>query len=181
MNPSTLAPHFYALSQALPQAWKNGGGTTRELLAWPPSAQGTNDWQLRVSVADITKDGAFSHFAGVHRAFAVIEGAGVKLQNLDGWQSVTQESEPVNFEGADAPDCKLIDGATTDLNVMWKHGQAAKLTRAYAGESSMSRGFYSLVDCGLWWQGSKPSAPWSAPPTTLFKTGSHIGWWIDFI
>ena len=43
----------------LPQPWRNGGGRTRELLVWPAGdgLGGTTDWQLRVSVADITKNG----------------------------------------------------------------------------------------------------------------------------
>ncbi len=52
--------------------WRNGGGTTRELLARP-----TDDaWRVRVSVADVVADGPFSSFADVSRWFAVIDGAG---------------------------------------------------------------------------------------------------------
>jgi environmental stress-induced protein Ves len=35
------------------QPWRNGGGLTRELCTWPPGAA----WQVRVSVADITRMG----------------------------------------------------------------------------------------------------------------------------
>jgi environmental stress-induced protein Ves len=35
---------------------------------------------LRISVAEITRDGPFSAFAGVQRWFAVLEGAGVMLR-----------------------------------------------------------------------------------------------------
>ncbi len=38
-----------------PQPWRNGGGQTRELLAWPTGA----DWKLRISRADIESDGRF--------------------------------------------------------------------------------------------------------------------------
>ena len=58
-----------------PQSWKNGGGLTRELLAWPAR----DGWALRISVADIRADGPFSAFAGVDRWFAVLEGNGVRL------------------------------------------------------------------------------------------------------
>ena len=51
------------LCDAPEQAWRNGGGITRELLAWPADAP----WQLRVSVAEIIKDGNFSAFPGVQR------------------------------------------------------------------------------------------------------------------
>ena len=42
-----------------PQPWRNGGGVTRALLTWPHA----DDWAVRVSVADITRDGPFSAFA----------------------------------------------------------------------------------------------------------------------
>ena len=61
-----------------PQAWRNGGGSTRELLAWPAGA----DWRVRVSVAEIGADGPFSAFDGVERWFAVLSGAGVVLSRV---------------------------------------------------------------------------------------------------
>jgi environmental stress-induced protein Ves len=57
-----------ALGHASEQTWRNGGGSTRELLAWPEAT----DWQARISVAEITRDGPFSAFAGVQRWFAVL-------------------------------------------------------------------------------------------------------------
>ncbi|MEO8526020.1 MAG: HutD family protein [Caldimonas sp.] len=48
------------------QPWRNGGGVTRELLAWP----GVGDWCVRVSIADIEADGPFSTFSGVQRESA---------------------------------------------------------------------------------------------------------------
>ena len=50
--------HTVALADVPAQAWRNGGGTMRELLAWPDAS----DWQLRVSVAEIEADGPFSAF-----------------------------------------------------------------------------------------------------------------------
>jgi uncharacterized protein len=158
--------------------WKNGGGVTRELLIWPPESKGTDDWQLRISVADITKDGVFSSFEGVQRAFAVIEGAGVQLQLNGEWQDVTTESDPVLFDGADAPDCKLIQGATRDLNVMWRGDHQVSLTRAYAGESANCRAFFSKVNQSLTWMSAKAFFPSSKYAN---DNKQHIGWWIDFL
>jgi len=47
-----------ALPNTQPSPWKNGGGTTRELLAWPDP----QDWTLRLSVAQVEADGPFSRF-----------------------------------------------------------------------------------------------------------------------
>jgi uncharacterized protein len=43
------APSLVRVAEIAPVAWRNGGGVTRELLAWPDP----EDWLLRVSVADI--------------------------------------------------------------------------------------------------------------------------------
>ena len=146
-RPSRL--HTVRLQEATAQPWRNGGGVTRELLAWsandgPSGAdaarQGgtssTSHWDLRVSVADITQDGPFSAFPGISRCFAVLEGAGVVLRLREQDQALTAASEPVAFDGAEAPGCRLISGPTRDLNLMVQHraGQAW-MQRAQAGQS----------------------------------------------
>jgi len=107
-------PNRIALADCLPQPWRNGGGTTRELLAWPRSG----DWLVRVSVAEIARTGDFSSFPGVMRCFAVLEGAGVELALPGRRLALTAHSEPVQFDGALAPHCRLLDGPTQDLNFM---------------------------------------------------------------
>lgn len=103
------------LADCAPQPWRNGGGLTRELLAWAPD---DGPWQVRVSVADITRDGPFSAFPGVERGFAVLEGAGVRL-DVDGVERrLTPDDAPLHFAGEAAPGCRLIDGPTRDLNLM---------------------------------------------------------------
>ena len=96
------------------QPWRNGGGVTHELLAWP-DAQG---WLLRVSVADINQAGPFSAFDGIHRWFAVIDGAGVVLGLPAGDVAVGPDDAPLHFDGEAAPGCRLISGPTQDLNLM---------------------------------------------------------------
>lgn len=98
-----------------PQKWLNGGGWTRELLAWPHPA----DWTLRISVADIEADGPFSAFEGVQRWFAVLSGAGVRLYDYE----LHVDSELINFDGALAPDCELVAGPTRDFNLMHRRGR----------------------------------------------------------
>jgi uncharacterized protein len=112
-----------------PQPWRNGGGRTRELLAWPPGP----DWRLRLSLADIEADGPFSAFAGVQRWFAVIEGAGVHLQLPQGPRTVGRDDAPLQFDGAAAPGCTLVDGPTRDLNLMLR-GVTGALHRATGGQ-----------------------------------------------
>jgi environmental stress-induced protein Ves len=102
-----------ALSAVAATPWRNGGGVTRELLAWPTA----QDWQVRVSVADIAQDGPFSPFPGMERWFAVIEGAGVELRFGDTAKLVPL-GVPLRFDGAVAVHCSLPAGPTRDLNLM---------------------------------------------------------------
>jgi len=102
-----------------PLPWRNGGGSTRELFTWPG---GEAPWQLRISVADITRDGPFSAFDGVDRWFAVLQGAGVRLGLPGGRQALDVASPPLQFAGEDAPGCWLTDGPTRDLNLMLLRG-----------------------------------------------------------
>ena len=109
-------PSLISLLITPAQPWKNGGGTTRELLK---DAEG----RYRISVAEVTEDGAFSSFPKTQRWFAVLTGEGVHL-NIDGVAtSQTTASEPLCFEGAADTSCRLLEGATQDLNLML-HGVA---------------------------------------------------------
>jgi environmental stress-induced protein Ves len=125
-----------------PQAWRNGGGLTRELLAWPSR----DHWALRVSVADIRADGSFSSFDGVDRWFAVLEGGGVMLALPEGKRCLGMDDAPLPFRGEAAPDCELLEGPTRDLNLMLRRdaGRGA-MQRAQAGEAFAPRvGFRAL-------------------------------------
>ncbi len=126
--------HTVALADVAPSAWKNGGGTTRELLAWP----GPADWVFRLSVAEVQADGPFSSFVGVQRWFAVLSGAGVRLQvgALAPYEVhvLTSVSAPFCFDGALPVDCTLIDGATQDFNLMVRTDQARAQMQRVAGK-----------------------------------------------
>ncbi len=111
--------HVTELSGVMPQPWRNGGGVTRELLAWPAGSGA--DWLVRVSVADIERDGPFSPFPGVQRCFAVLQGAGVVLDFSGVEKTLTKVSAPLSFDGVAAPGCRLVNGPTRDLNLMGRH------------------------------------------------------------
>jgi environmental stress-induced protein Ves len=96
------------------QHWRNGGGTTRELLAWPQR----QDWTVRLSVADVQSSGPFSRFDGVERWFAVLEGDGVVLAGGLGTHRLTGDSDPFRFDGGVPVECTLAHGPTRDFNLM---------------------------------------------------------------
>ncbi|QFU16311.1 HutD/Ves family protein [Microvirga thermotolerans] len=108
--------------------WKNGGGTTAEVAAFPPgSSFDTFGW--RVSMADVASDGPFSVFPGIDRTLIVVEGGGIELTvegvpyRLDG------PSAKLSFSGDDRTSGRLLSGPIRDLNVMTRRGQFRHRTR----------------------------------------------------
>lgn len=122
------------LAQTTPSPWKNSGGVTRELVAWPDAA----NWDWRMSVAEVASDGAFSCFDGVHRWFVVLSGNGVQLQMEDAVHTLTTASEPFGFDGAASVDCTLISGATQDFNLMTRNSKANASMRRLSGKENLT-------------------------------------------
>ena len=56
--------------------WKNGLGSTTEIAIFPANAK-LDDFDWRVSMAQVTSDGPFSSFPGIDRTLLVIDGAGI--------------------------------------------------------------------------------------------------------
>jgi hypothetical protein len=162
-------------SDAAPVPWKNGGGVTRELLRLP--ADGSDDWTLRISVADIDADGPFSPFPGVTRWFAVVEGPGVRLRWPDRAVHLRRGDAALRFDGADAPDCTLLGASTRDLNVMVREarGSVALGAAAFDDETSPgfgeTLGFFALRAVTLHGASDRPvevpalSLAWNDPPS----------------
>lgn len=120
------------LAEAAPEPWRNGGGVTRTLLQ-RPHAGGGEPWRLRLSVAEVARDGPFSAFPGVRRWFAVLDGEGVALALPHGERVLHALGEPLEFDGAAAPGCRLLGGPTRDLNLMLR-GAAGALHRTHPRE-----------------------------------------------
>ena len=116
--------HQVPLDSIAPTAWRNGGGTTRELLAWPHPGE----WTVRISVADVARSGPFSAYPGVSRWFAVLAGEGVMLDIEGARHALRPDADPVQFDGAARVHCDLPSGATQDFNLMLRGG-AGKLER----------------------------------------------------
>lgn len=124
--------------------WKNGMGETREVIALP-DPENPAGFLWRVSMATVAADGPFSHFPGIDRSIAVMQGQGMRL-DVDGLQvDVLNGCAPYSFAGEANVSSILIDGPTVDLNAMslrssWSH----KMTRLDAnathvrGEAEMS-------------------------------------------
>ncbi|ODT65206.1 MAG: hypothetical protein ABS75_32405 [Pelagibacterium sp. SCN 63-23] len=105
--------------------WKNGGGATTELAAWPDGA-GLDDFEWRVSVADVASDGPFSHFPGRDRTLFLIDGAGLELSIGGAVLTLDLSQRRAAFPGDAPTHGRLLAGPIRDLNVMtrrdgWRH------------------------------------------------------------
>ena len=100
------------------QRWKNGLGWTREILREPAGAE---DFDLRLSIAEIDHDCDFSAFPGVARSLVLLEGAGMTLRFEDGEERhLAPPHGRINFAGERRLHCTLSDGPTRDFNLMWR-------------------------------------------------------------
>ena len=100
------------------ERWRNGHGWTREVLRMP---EGADDWDWRLSIAEIEHDGPFSSFPGIERILVLLHGNGVRLRFDDGeLREVVPPYGRVRFAGERALTGELIDGPTHDLNLMWR-------------------------------------------------------------
>ncbi len=106
--------------QVAPTRWKNGGGTTRLLLALP----GDDDWHLRVTLADVESEGPFSPYPGIQRWIALVDGDGMRLDFGGRPQTLRLGDLPLAFDGGAPPSGHPLGGRTRDLNLMNRGGQA---------------------------------------------------------
>lgn len=108
--------------------WKNGLGSTTEIAIFPADAK-LDDFDWRVSMAQVTSDGAFSSFPGIDRTLLVIDGAGIDL-DVAGYASVRIDRGTIHsFPGDQPTSAILIDGSIKDLNVMSRRGLVSQHVR----------------------------------------------------
>ncbi len=106
--------------------WKNGGGTTTELFRLDRN----NEQILRLSKANVSQSGPFSHFADTDRFLTLLEGRGFEL-SIDGTSlKLEQAYQWVRFKGEANVECKLIDSECLDFNVMVKRGSCTLTVQA---------------------------------------------------
>jgi uncharacterized protein len=97
--------------------WKNGMGSTTEIAISPADAK-LDDFDWRVSMAQVASDGPFSSFAAIERTLLVLEGNGLDL-SVAGQPTVRIDRDTIYaFPGDQPTSATLVDGPIVDLNVM---------------------------------------------------------------
>jgi environmental stress-induced protein Ves len=137
-------------SSFLTVPWKNGGGVTREILRAPPESDAF-DWRL--SLATIDLPGPFSAFDDYHRTLVLVRGAGVELNfSQHGTSRLSAVGQTVSFDGAWQTSCTLLDGPSTDLNLIVSKDRARSACRAVqltATETLQTADWSELLVCCL--------------------------------
>jgi uncharacterized protein len=95
------------------QAWANGAGTTTLIASGPHE----NDWLWRLSIADITQDGAFSPYPDTRRQFVTLD-APIRLRFGNQRDVELLRLSVTHFDGADAPHAHLPETPTRAFNLM---------------------------------------------------------------
>jgi uncharacterized protein len=113
--------------------WKNGGGVTREIAAYPVGAS-LDTFVWRVSVADVERSGPFSQFPGIDRKLVLLAGSGMHLAQARGATHALMEPLAVAaFDGEAAVDAQLVDGATRDFNLMVRRDRSDATLEIWPG------------------------------------------------
>ena len=166
---------FFDLANMPATPWKNGGGSTRELVCWPPAtaaAGGMDSFDWRVSVATIAAPGPFSAFAGVDRQIMLLGGDGVHLTS-SGWQHTLAERwQPFAFSGDEAVDCTMLGGISTDFNLMLRRGVWDGTLQVVRSEPPPTGAGLCMVLQGRW-------QTVQAGQAARVLTAGQGAWWLD--
>tara|TARA_Y100001960_G_scaffold319311_1_gene390445 strand:+ start:125 stop:730 length:606 start_codon:yes stop_codon:yes gene_type:complete len=97
--------------------WKNGLGHTTELAINSDGDLDNFDWRL--SIANVVNDGNFSNFSGYQRHLILIEGEGIILDHGNGEiDNLTNLLDIAHFDGGSNTYGSLVNGGIKDFNIM---------------------------------------------------------------
>ena len=105
------------------ERWRNQLGWTREILRLDAAARPVDgdDWDWRLSIAEIEQDAAFSAFPGIERELVLLSGNGLRLRFDDGeLHELHPPHDKLRFAGERSVHGELVDGTTHDFNLMWR-------------------------------------------------------------
>lgn len=147
-----------------PQRWKNGAGTTREIARGPEGA-GIDDFDWRISLAEVERDAPFSTFPRIDRCIVVLHGAGMAMHGGDG--GLVQTLHPLlpwSFDGEQVLSARLLDGPCSDFNVMTRRGRWRADMRVLHSGAAVASGHVTMLLSvhGTWQAGGELLEPMQA-------------------
>ncbi len=111
-----MVTHVLRFARASTSRWWNNGGVTHE-IARRTNKVDTNAFDWRISVADVTAPGPFSHFPGIDRVLIFCEGQEMSV-TVDGLAHDLSRWTLFYFSGDADVSGAVPSGATRDLNIM---------------------------------------------------------------
>lgn len=140
--------------------WRNDGGWTRELLR-SPAVGPPDDFDWRVSVADVEADGPFSAFDGYDRLLVLLDGAGMDLHFTETGQTMRLRAgnRSARFRGESPIHATLFDGPTTDFNLIWRRDRFLGAARLVGSADEVGVGGGDGVVAGLFMVSGTASCP----------------------
>lgn len=151
--------------------WKNGGGVTSDVFLYPEGA-GHGDFDIRLSLAPIVEEGAFSSFPGIDRHITRLSDAPLSLVFGPETREL-KRLEPLYFDSVQAPHSRLPEGPARVLNVMTRRGRwNAQVMPAYGATEPLlaapDGGFVVLhAVSGTWQVGHRLGSALVRPGETL--------------
>lgn len=144
--------HRFDTAAISPTPWKNGGGTTLELLCSPPGAT-LADFDWRVSIATVAASGPFSRFPGIDRTIVLLSGEGMHLRSADGSidHPLIEPGIPFSFPGEAPVEASLVGGVSRDFNLMTRRPQLGEV-KVLREAASLALGTQGLLyaTAGRW-------------------------------
>jgi len=124
-EPYTYGMRIVAPAEFRAQPWKNGGGVTHEIVRWPDS----EDYDVRISLADDRVAGPFSQFPGYRRWSFLAGTAPIVLEVAGRPHELVALGDHLEVGGEVAIRCALPAGPTRLLNFLVRHGVDAQIGR----------------------------------------------------
>jgi uncharacterized protein len=119
MDSTALQSRVIPANEYRRERWRNGLGWTREIHA--NRAGGSEDWDWRLSIAEVEQNAPFSAFPGIERELVLLHGNGLRLRFDDGESCLLEPPHGrMRFAGERAVVGELVDGTTHDFNLMWR-------------------------------------------------------------
>jgi environmental stress-induced protein Ves len=110
--------------------WKNGQGETTELAINDNGTLEQFDWRL--SIASVIKEGAFSNFNGYYRNLVLIEGEGICLKHDDDKiDNLKKRLDIARFSGGCKTYGSLTNGAIKDFNIITNIKKISPIVHCY--------------------------------------------------
>ena len=154
--------------------WKNGGGVTNDVLLLPKGSTQDN-FDIRLSLAPIVTEGAFSAFPGIDRHITLLSQQALSLV-FGNDVRVLKRLEPMYFDSGLQPTSKLADGAVQVFNIMTRRGRwnAQVMPATGANEPLLAAPDGGLVVLhavtGVWQVGHQLGAALVHPGETLVSS-----------